>query len=142
MKNKKSRKQTRVYVLEVLYQWLHTQTEIGEILKRYETKYGVDQIYLENMAQGALSKKAEIDQKIIPNLEDRSLEEVSQIEYAILLLGGYELMYQYDVPYRVVINECVELAKVFGATESHKYINGVLDKLAPALRTAEYGRRA
>ena len=137
MKNKKSRKQTRVYVLEVLYQWLHTQTEIGEILKRYETKYGVDQIYLENMAQGALSKKAEIDQKIIPNLEDRSLEEVSQIEYAILLLGGYELMYQYDVPYRVVINEAINLAKSYGAQDAHKFINSVLDQIAKDVRGIE-----
>ena len=63
------------------------------------------------------------------------------LEKSLLYLGAYELINRIDVPYRVVINECVELAKVFGATESHKYINGVLDKLAPALRTAEYGRR-
>ena len=72
---------------------------------------------------------------------DRQPEALDPIEKSLLYLGAYELANRIDVPYRVVINECVELAKVFGATESHKYINGVLDKLAPALRTAEYGRR-
>ena len=73
---------------------------------------------------------------------DRKPEALDPIEKSLLYLGAYELANRIDVPYRVVINECVELAKVFGATESHKYINGVLDKLAPTLRTAEYGRRA
>ena len=137
MKNKKSRKKTRVYVLEVLYQWLHTQADISEVLKRYDDKYGVDREYLESMVQGALSKRSDIDQKITPNLEDRSLEEVSQIEYAILLLGGYELMYQYDVPYRVVINEAINLAKNFGAQDAHKFVNSVLDRIAKDVRGIE-----
>ena len=137
MKNKKSRKKTRVYVLEVIYQWLHTQAEVSEVLKRYDDKYGVDREYLESMVQGALSKRSDIDQKITPNLEDRSLEEVSQIEYAILLLGGYELMYQYDVPYRVVINEAINLAKNFGAQDAHKFVNSVLDRIAKDVRGIE-----
>lgn len=137
MKNKKSRKKTRVYVLEVIYQWLHTQADVGEVLKRYDEKYGVDKEYLESMVQGALSKRSDIDQQITPNLEDRSLEEVSQIEYAILLLGGYELMYQYDVPYRVVINEAINLAKDFGAQDAHKFVNSVLDRIAKDVRGIE-----
>ena len=137
MKNKKSRKKTRVYVLEVIYQWLHTQVDVSEILKRYDDKYGVDKEYLASMVQGALSKRSDIDQQITPNLEDRSLEEVSQIEYAILLLGGYELMYQYDVPYRVVINEAINLAKDFGAQDAHKFVNSVLDRIAKDVRGIE-----
>ena len=136
MKNKKSRKKTRVYVLEVIYQWLHTQV-VSEVLKRYDDKYGVDKEYLASMVQGALSKRSDIDQQITPNLEDRSLEEVSQIEYAILLLGGYELMYQYDVPYRVVINEAINLAKDFGAQDAHKFVNSVLDRIAKDVRGIE-----
>ncbi|HMJ49628.1 MAG TPA: transcription antitermination protein NusB, partial [Burkholderiales bacterium] len=68
---------------------------------------------------------------------DRPLKELSPIEHGILLLGAYELAHQPDVPYKVVINEAVELAKSFGGTEGHKYVNGVLDKLAAKLRAAE-----
>ncbi|GAB2898120.1 transcription antitermination factor NusB [Uliginosibacterium flavum] len=68
---------------------------------------------------------------------DRPLTEVSPIERAILLLGTYELTHRIETPYRVVINEAIELAKSFGGTDGHRYINGVLDKLAPKLRTAE-----
>lgn len=137
MKNKKSRKKTRVYVLEVIYQWLHTQADVSEVLKRYDNKYAVDTEYLESMVQGALSKRSDIDQQITPNLEDRALEEISQIEYAILLLGGYELMYQYDVPYKVVINEAINLAKNYGAQDAHKFVNSVLDRIAKDVRGIE-----
>jgi N utilization substance protein B len=137
MKNKKSRKKTRVYVLEVIYQWLHTQVDVSEVLKRYDSKYAVDTEYLESMVQGALSKRSDIDQQITPNLEDRALEEISQIEYAILLLGGYELMYQYDVPYKVVINEAINLAKNYGAQDAHKFVNSVLDRIAKDVRGIE-----
>ncbi len=140
MKNKKSRKKTRVYVLEVIYQWLHTEADISEILLRYTDKYAVDLDYLEIMVKGALSKRSEIDQKILPNLEDRSLEEVSQIEYAILTLGAYELMYQHDVPYKVVINEAINLAKEYGAQDAHKFVNSVLDLIAKDVRGIECQR--
>ena len=79
--------------------------------------------------------------KIIESLDshlgpvlDRDSKELDPVEKALLYLGTYELAHRIDVPYKVVINECVELAKLFGATESHKYINGVLDKLIPKLR--------
>lgn len=81
-------------------------------------------------------KKTEVDQAIAPNL-DRPLDELDPVELAILRLSTYELMQRIDVPYRVVINEGIELAKVYGATDGHKFVNGVLDKLAPSLRSAE-----
>ena len=72
---------------------------------------------------------------------DRALDALDPVERALLYLGTYELGYRIDVPYKVVINESVELAKIFGATDSHKYINGVLDKLAPILRPLEINSR-
>jgi transcription antitermination protein NusB len=81
-----------------------------------------------------------LDQTLLPCL-DRELRALDPVEKALLYLGTYEMIHRIDVPYRVVINECVELAKVFGATESHKYINGVLDRLAPKLRPHEWQKR-
>ncbi|MNE87991.1 hypothetical protein D3C81_1786110 [compost metagenome] len=81
-------------------------------------------------------KKAEIDEALKPCL-DLALEELDPVELAVLRLSTWEFMMRVDVPYRVVINEGVELAKVFGATDGHKFVNGVLDKLAPRLREAE-----
>ena len=82
----------------------------------------------------------ELDELLTPYL-DRRVEELSQIEKAILRLGAYELKERLDVPYRVVINEGIELAKVFGADDSFKYVNGVLDKLARKLRYQEAAER-
>ena len=81
-----------------------------------------------------------LDSHLNPVL-DRDSKELDPVEKALLYLGAYELAHRVDVPYKVVINECVELAKLFGATESHKYINGVLDKLIPKLRPAVVSRR-
>ncbi|HAZ99231.1 MAG TPA: transcription antitermination factor NusB, partial [Halomonas sp.] len=76
-----------------------------------------------------------------PPLLDRRLEDLDAVELAILRLGAYELSRRMEVPYRVVINEGVELAKSFGATDGHKYVNGILDKLANRLRSAEVSAR-
>lgn len=137
MNNKKSRTQTRVYAMEVLYQWLHTSGEIDDIISRYQEKPRVDAEYLLQLVKGCLAKRREVDQVIEPFLEDRSLEEVSQVEYAILLVAAFELMYQFDIPYRVVINEAINLAKKYGAVDSHKFINSVLDRLAKSVRGIE-----
>ena len=72
---------------------------------------------------------------------DRAVDALDPVERALLYLGTYELAYRVDVPYKVVINEAVELAKVFGATDSYKYVNGVLDKLAPILRSSELEKK-
>ena len=80
--------------------------------------------------------KTDLDEEFTPCL-DRALEEIDPVELAILRLATYELRNRLDVPYKVVINEGIELAKTFGATDGHKFVNGVLDKLAPALREAE-----
>ena len=84
----------------------------------------------------SIVSKTEIDEALAPLL-DRPLDELDPVELAVLRLSTYELMHRLDVPYKVAINEGIELAKVFGATDGHKFVNGVLDKLAPVLRAAE-----
>lgn len=137
MKNSKPRTRTRVYVMEILYQWLHTNAEIVELINQYKNKNRIDLSYLENLVEGILAKRKEIDEKIELYLEDRELSEVSKIEYAILLVGGYELIFEYDVPYKVAINESVNLAKTYGAQDAHKFVNSVLDRIAKDVRGLE-----
>jgi N utilization substance protein B len=86
--------------------------------------------------RGAAERAESLEAAITPFL-DRPIGELSPIERAILLLGAYELAERLETPYRVVINEAIELTKSFGGTDGHRYINGVLDKLAPQLRAAE-----
>ena len=92
--------------------------------------------YFRTLLNGAIEHAPELEAQLAPFL-DRDVSELSPIERAILLLGGYELMREPEVPYRVVINEAVELAKAYGGTDGHKYVNGVLDKLAARLRAVE-----
>ena len=92
------------------------------------------------MLRGALSRHDELEALIAPHL-DRPMDELSPVEFAVLLLGAFELAQHLEVPYKVVINEAVELAKTFGGTDGHKFVNGVLDKLAPQLRAPEFAGR-
>jgi N utilization substance protein B len=92
--------------------------------------------YFRTLLNGAIDNAAALEAEITPLL-DRPFRELSPVERGILLLGGYELMRELEVPYRVVINEAVELAKVYGGTDGHKFVNGVLDKLAGRLRQIE-----
>ncbi|EFL79639.1 transcription antitermination protein NusB [Actinobacillus pleuropneumoniae serovar 6 str. Femo] len=93
---------------------------------------GVDLPYFRKLLRGTVLYVEAIDNDLRPFL-DRAEDEVDPIERTILRLSAYELKYELDVPYKVVINEGIEVAKVFGSDDSHKYINGILDKLAPAL---------
>ena len=94
----------------------------------------VDEPYFREILKGILQKKAVLDALLLPHL-DRALEKLGPIEHAVLLLGAYELTFRQDVPYKVAINESIDLAKLFGAQDSHKYINGVLDRLAQDKKT-------
>ena len=87
-------------------------------------------------AAAALARSAELDKLILPLL-DRKLEEISPIEHAVMWIGAYEFRHVAEVPWRVVLNECIELAKAFGGTDGHKYVNAVLNGLAATLRTPE-----
>jgi N utilization substance protein B len=95
--------------------------------------------YFETLFRGVLDESADLEAKLAPHL-DRSMSELSPIERGILLLGAHELVNCPDVPYRVAINEAVELAKKYGGTDGHKYVNGVLDKLAKLMRPDEVTR--
>lgn len=129
------RRRARECAVQALYSWSVSKNEIAEVELAFITDQemkGVDMPYFRKLLQGSAEYSQDLEQTLAPHL-DRSTAELDPIEKAILLMAAFELKYQADVPYKVVINEAIEVAKVFGAEESHKYINGVLDKLAPAL---------
>ena len=132
------RRKARRLVLQALYQWLMSGSDPLVISKQYreETLGKVDWNYFEEVFSEIPGATQKLNESLEPLL-DRELAALDPIEKALLYLGTFELANRIDVPYRVVINECVQLAKIFGATDSHKYINGVLDKLASELRPAE-----
>ena len=134
-----SRKLAREFTLQGLYAWLVGGTDVTLIaanLKEDEQFRRADEAYFRTLLYGVLKEEGPLGEKIAPLL-DRSLAEVSPIERGILLIGAYELLHCPDVPWRVAINEGVELAKKFGGTDGHKYVNGVLDKLAQDVRAVE-----
>ncbi|MGH8434140.1 MAG: transcription antitermination factor NusB [Pseudomonas sp.] len=134
-----ARRQARSLAMQALYQWHLAGQAINEIEAQFRVDNdftAVDGAYFREILHGVPAHKTEIDEAFAPCL-DRPLEELDPVELAILRLSTFEMLKRLDVPYRVVINEGIELAKVFGATDGHKFVNGVLDKLAPRLREAE-----
>ncbi len=99
---------------------------------------GADRSYLQTLIHGVDEQREELD-KELASVVDRGLDQLDVMEHAVLLVGCYELIHELTLPAKVIINESVELAKTFGATDGHRYVNGVLDKLARRLRAAEYG---
>jgi N utilization substance protein B len=125
--------------MQALYQWQLNQTPATEITEQYladEVAAGVDPEYFSELIRGCIDGEAAFREHIAGCI-DRPLEQLDPIERAILMVGTFELRQRLDVPYRVVINEAVDLCKRFGATEAHKYINAVLDRAARQLRAAE-----
>jgi len=136
---KSARHRSREFALQGLYSWLLAGQAVSDIAAQLQASKGferADAAYFLALLRGAIEQQAAIEEVIVPCL-DRPLKELSPVERGILLLGAWELKNSPDVPYRVVINEAVELAKSFGGTEGHKYVNGVLDKLARSLRAHE-----
>ena len=134
-----ARREARSLSVQALYQWHMAGQAINEIEAQFRVDNDfakVDGAYFHEILHGVPANKGEIDGLILPCL-DRPMGEVDPVELAVLRLSCYELLKRIDVPYRVVINEGIELAKIFGATDGHKFVNGVLDKLAPKLRSAE-----
>ena len=133
------RRRAREFALQGVYQWQLAATPVETIEQQLAEATGFEKIdidYFRILLRGAIASQAETEAALLPHL-DRPVTELSPIERGILLLGGFELKHQVDVPYRVVINEAVELAKSFGGTDGHKYVNGVLDKLAGEWRGTE-----
>ena len=132
VKKPSARRRARECTVQALYSWAVSgntaeQVELAFVLD--QDMDGVDKPYFRKLFRQTIET---VDFSISPYI-DRAFDELDPIETAILRLAVYELRFELDVPYKVVINEAIEVAKVFGADESHKYINGVLDKIAPAL---------
>lgn len=126
-----SRRNARRAALQALYQWQVTATEPGELILQFERGgrlRGADADYFRTLVRGVIAAAAELEAGYAGYL-DRPQAQLDPVERAILLLGAYELSERAEVPYRVAINEALELARGFGATEGHRFINGVLDKV-------------
>jgi N utilization substance protein B len=125
--------------MQILYQWQLTQQTADELLAQYlgsDELAGADIEYFSELVRECTARRDALD-AIISEYADRPLEQLDLVEHAILLIGTYELSVRLDIPYRVAINEAVELSKRFGATDGHRYINALLDKAGRALRTVE-----
>lgn len=136
---KPSRRRSREFALQSLYQWRVGKNRTEDIARQTSEADGfarADSEYFARLFYGTVAEATALEAEIAPLL-DRKTQELAPVELVILLLGAFELKHSPEVPYRVVINEAVELAKAYGGTDGHKYVNGVLDKLAQRLRVAE-----
>jgi transcription antitermination protein NusB len=134
-----ARRVAREFVLQALYQWQLAGQDFGFIEKQFAEAddFGqADKGFFSALLKSSIAHAEATRDALVPHL-DRAWDELSPIERGILLLSGHELLAAPDVPYRVVINEAIELAKRYGGTDGHKYVNGVLDKLAAAARPEE-----
>jgi N utilization substance protein B len=135
----RARSIARKLAMQALYQWQMTSHEANDLAKQFvesEEFAGADRDYFEELLRGCIKQKEAIDAAIAPFI-DRPLDQLDPVETAILMIGLFELRSRLDVPYRVVINEAVDLAKRFGATDAHKYVNAVLDRAAKEIRAQE-----
>jgi N utilization substance protein B len=133
------RRRARHYGMQALYQWHMAGASLGDIEAEFRGDYDFSQVdldYFQALLHGVPACVDELESALAPML-DRKLDDLDPIERTLLRMGMYELTQRIDVPYKVVINEEVALAKKFGATDSYKYINGVLDKAARQLRKVE-----
>ncbi len=137
-----SRRRSRELAMQGLYQWRLTGQPVDTIesqLRQQRDFAKADEDHFADLLRGTLKRSEELNAILAPCL-DRPVTELSPVEHAILLIGAYELSQRPEIPYRVVINEAVELAKAFGGTDGYKYVNGVLDKLVASLRKDEARR--
>ena len=136
---KSGRSRAREFAVQALYQHLvggNDTAAIDAFTRDLSGFHKADSAHYDALLHGCVREGAELDALIGPLL-DRKLAEISPVERSIMWIGAYELRHCLDVPWRVVINECVELAKEFGGTDGHKYVNGILNGLAPSMRPSE-----
>ena len=142
VKPRSARHRAREFALQGLYQWLVSAQDAGAIHAHIAEIKGFDKCdreHFDALLHGAIRDAQTLRAAFLPHI-DRPLEELSPVEHAVLLIGAYELAQHLEIPYRVVINEAVELTKSYGGTDGYKYVNGVLDKLAAELRADEMPR--
>jgi N utilization substance protein B len=130
----------RRLTVQALYQWLVNETSVDLLLRQVaappEGLGRADPAYFAELLRGIMNRRADLIAAVLPYL-DRPVDQLDPVEHAVLLLGSFELLHKPEVPWKVVVNESVSLAKVFGAEDGYKFINGVLDKLARSARSAE-----
>lgn len=134
-----ARRRSRKVAMQAIYQWQMTDMDLKPLEQEYRHAGALkkaDEDFFGELLRGVLNHADELDGLLAPVL-DRAVDELDRVELALLRLGVFELSRRIDVPYRVVIDEYVELAKNYGAEESFKYVNGVLDRLALTLRETE-----
>ena len=134
-----ARRKARSFALQAIYQWHMAGADLAKIEAEFRADNDMSKVdleYFHEILHGVPRELSALDQIIKPLL-DRDSEEMTPVELSILRLATYEMMHRIDVPYKVVVNEAVELAKSFGATDGHKYVNGVVDKIAQQVRTVE-----
>ena len=136
---KEPRRQAREVALQALYAWQLSHGDALEQMKALEGYESADQKLAEKIVRGVSERSAELRALISPHL-DRAFERLSPVERTILYIGSYELSAQPGTPFKVVLNEAVELGKSFGGTEGHRFVNGVLEKIATALRPEEVAK--
>ncbi len=137
--SKSERSRAREFAVQALYQLLVGKNDVAEVDAFTRDLAGfnkADSVHFDALLHGCAEQAEALDALILPLL-DRKLAEISPVEHGVMWIGAYELQHCLDVPWRVVLNECVELAKEFGGTDGHKYVNGVLNALARQLRQAE-----
>ncbi len=133
------RRRAREAALQGLYEWLIAGSDAGVVDAHVRERDGfseVDAAHFDALLHGCIGEAAALD-AVLARHVDRKTSELSPIEHGVLMIGAYELRHCIDVPYKVAINEAVELAKSYGGTDGHKYVNGVLDKAAAELRPVE-----
>jgi transcription antitermination protein NusB len=136
---KSGRSRAREFALQGLYQFIVSRNEAADIddfTRDLSGFHKSDSAHYDALLHGCIEQHEDLNALIVPLL-DRKLGEISPIEHAVMWMGAYEFLHCVDVPWRVVLNEYIELAKSFGGTDGHKYVNAVLNGLAPKLRAAE-----
>ena len=134
-----ARTRARGFALQALYQVMvggNPADEVDMFTRDLSGFNKADAVHFDALLHGCAEQATALDALILPML-DRKLTELSPIEHAVLWIGTYELQHCIDIPWRVVLNECIDLAKEFGGTDGHKYVNAVLNQLAPQLRATE-----
>ena len=135
-----NRRKSRELVLKAVYRSMINASELKQVIldAKEDPEYiKADEAYFKQLLDGVIGKTSELDSEISTFI-DRKIKELSPVEHAILRISSYELMFDASIPYRVAINEGVELAKLYGGVDGHKYINGVLDKVAASARPQEF----
>jgi len=135
----RQRSKSRSLAVQAIYQWQVAGQNVSDIVNQFLTEHSdkkADLDYFRELVESVPTNLSRLDEALFDHL-DRSINSVDPVERAILRIATFELADHPEIPYRVVINEAIELAKVFGAEQSHKYINGVLDKAAKVLRPLE-----